>query len=321
VNTGQSATFSVEVIGTTAPTYQWKKNDVIIPGATNASYTIASAQQSDAGVYSVTITDGANSTSTAGATLTVGSSAATAPLVTSHPAAQSGSLGGAVSFTVAANGSPSPSYLWRKNGTPLSNGATSTGSTIGGASTATLTISNLSAADAGSYSVTATNSAGSVTSNAAALTVSTAVASSRIINLSVLTAIASPGDSFKMGYVVGGTSATNLKPLIIRAAGPSLAALNVAGTLNDPKIELFALTTKTSENDNWGGSETLRLQMAAVGAFPFTGPTSLDAATAVNINSRDNSVQVSANGNGTGVVIAEVYDATPAAQFTASTPR
>ncbi len=35
----------------------------------------------------------------------------------------------------------------------------------------------------------------------------------------------------------------------------------------------------------------------------------------------DNSVKVSAAGNGTGAVIAEIYDATPTASFTGTTPR
>jgi hypothetical protein len=61
--------------------------------------------------------------------------------------------------------------------------------------------------------------------------------------------------------------------------------------------------------------------MAGVGAFPYTGGTSLDAAVAANLQPGDNSVKVSASGNGTGTVIAEIYDATPSAQFEASTPR
>src|SRR5207249_3460519 len=40
-----------------------------------------------------------------------------------------------------------------------------------------------------------------------------------------------------------------------------------------------------------------------------------------NISSRDNSVRVSATGNGTGTVIAELYDSTPIASMTAASPR
>ena len=93
------------------------------------------------------------------------------------------------------------------------------------------------------------------------------------------------------------------------------------GTLDDPKIEFFAGAAKVGENDNWGGSATLANSMNAVGAFAYAGPTSRDAAMALSVASGDNSVKVSGVGNGTGAVIAEIYDATPAASFTGTTPR
>jgi hypothetical protein len=112
-----------------------------------------------------------------------------------------------------------------------------------------------------------------------------------------------------------------IAPLVLRAAGPSLGALGVSDTLADPKLERFVGSLKTGENDNWGGSVTLANAMSAVGAFAFTGPTSRDAAVALSVASGDNSVKVSGVGNGTGAVIAEIYDATPAVSFTALTPR
>jgi hypothetical protein len=75
------------------------------------------------------------------------------------------------------------------------------------------------------------------------------------------------------------------------------------------------------QNDNWGGGATLLAAMNAVGAFAFTGPNSLDAALAPSTTSRDNSVKVSPVGNLSGAVIAEIYDATPAASFNPATPR
>jgi uncharacterized protein YkwD len=143
----------------------------------------------------------------------------------------------------------------------------------------------------------------------------------RLINLSVLTDIATPGDKFTLGYVVGGAGTSGGKPLVIRAAGPSLGAFGVAGTLDDPKFATFAGSTSTGVNDNWGGSGTISDAMAAVGAFAYASPSSKDAAIATSISSRDNSVEVSSANNGTGKVIAEVYDATPTAAYTLTTPR
>lgn len=144
---------------------------------------------------------------------------------------------------------------------------------------------------------------------------------SRVLNLSVLTSIASAGDTFTLGYVVGGDGTSGTKPLVIRAAGPSLGALGVGGVLADPKIELFTGSIKSGENDNWGGTLATTAAMANVGAFDYASITSKDAATVANITSRDNSVRVSASDNGTGTVIAEIYDATQAASFARSTPR
>jgi hypothetical protein len=124
-----------------------------------------------------------------------------------------------------------------------------------------------------------------------------------------------------MGYVVGGNGTVGAKPLVIRAAGPSLGALGVPGTLDDPKLETFAGSTSTGVNDNWGGSPELTAALAAVGAFPYTGPASKDAAVTTNILTRDNSVVVSSAGPGAGTVIAELYDATPTPSFTVATPR
>jgi len=73
---GETATFTVVASGATPLSYQWKTNGVNVPnggnisGATTATLTIANVQKSQAGVYSVDVTDMAG-TLTANATLTV----------------------------------------------------------------------------------------------------------------------------------------------------------------------------------------------------------------------------------------------------------
>ena len=232
-----------------------------------------------------------------------------APVFVLQPSAASVAAGGSVTFSVSVSGTAPLDYQWRKDG-----GA------IFGATNSTFSLSGVRLADAGSYSVAVSNLVGAVSSREAILTV-TIPNPGRLINLSVLTDIATASDDFTLGYVVGGGGTAGAKPLVIRAAGPSLAAFGVPGTLDDPKFELFAGTTKTGENDNWGGSAQLSSSLSAVGAFAFNAPTSRDAALTASITTRDNSVKVSAVGSGTGRVIAEIYDATPAASFTTSTPR
>lgn len=232
--------------------------------------------------------------------------------ITTQPAAQTIATGAPATLSVAATGTGTLTYQWRKDGVA-----------IPGATASTYTIPSATAASAGVYDVIVRDGTSSQTTFGARLLVSSAPGQevSRIANLSILTNIATSGDSFTMGYVVGGAGTGGAKPLVIRAVGPSLGALGVPGTLVDPRLELYAGATKTGENDNWAGASNVLTAMAAVGAFPFTGPTSRDAALVANITTRDNSVKVAATGTGTGAVIAEIYDATPSATFNSATPR
>jgi sugar lactone lactonase YvrE len=315
VNAGQSASFSITATGP-GLTYQWLKNGTAIAGATSATYTIPSAQNSDIATYTVRVTSGAT-TQTASADLTVGSSASIA--ITSQPASVSVAPGQIATFTVEAFGT-GITYQWSKNDTA-----------IPGATASSYTIASVQTSDAGTYTVRVTGGGGNVNSAPAVLTVTTGGGgnpggggiTSRLVNLSILTDVASSGDSFTMGYVVGGAGTSGSKSILIRAAGPTLGAapFNIPGVLADPKLELFAGSTKTTENDNWGGSANLSTAFASVGAFGYVNAASLDAAALASIGAGDNSVRVSATGSGTGTVLAELYDTATFASMTTTTPR
>jgi alpha-tubulin suppressor-like RCC1 family protein len=66
---GGSATFTV--VSTNATSYEWRKNGTAIPNETNSVYTIDSAQSSDAGTYSVRLTNPFGSVISDDAILTV----------------------------------------------------------------------------------------------------------------------------------------------------------------------------------------------------------------------------------------------------------
>ncbi len=143
-----------------------------------------------------------------------------------------------------------------------------------------------------------------------------------ITNLSILTNITAADPLFTVGTVIGGAGTRGNKPLLIRAAGPALAALGVARTLADPKLEIFSGQTMTASNDNWEGTTALSTAFTRVGAFGYGSATSRDAAVFNPAMAAGGyTVQVSGVGGATGVVIAEIYDATPDDEFTASTPR
>jgi hypothetical protein len=100
---------------------------------------------------------GGDGSGSSGSTTTV-----TAPVITTQPASVSVATGGSASFTVVATGD-SLTYQWYKASTAIS-----------GATGSTHTISSVANTDEGSLYVIVTNSAGSVTSSTAMLTVTTA---------------------------------------------------------------------------------------------------------------------------------------------------
>lgn len=87
---------------------------------------------------------------------------ASVPVISVQPASQSVAAGASVSFSVTANAVPAPAYQWYKNG-----------AAIGGATSGSLSLASAQAADAGDYTVTVSNSVGTVTSAKATLSVST----------------------------------------------------------------------------------------------------------------------------------------------------
>ena len=71
VQTGNSATFSVTATGQAPLSYQWRRNGVPITGATSSSYSIASAQGTDAGSFDVIVSNDSGSVTSSTAVLTV----------------------------------------------------------------------------------------------------------------------------------------------------------------------------------------------------------------------------------------------------------
>ncbi len=72
VTAGQTTTFLSTAVGAPPLAYQWQKGSAIIAGATSASYTIPPASTFDNGSqYSVVVSDGLGSVTSAAATLTV----------------------------------------------------------------------------------------------------------------------------------------------------------------------------------------------------------------------------------------------------------
>ncbi len=182
---GGNASFVVVATGAPAPTYQWIKDGVALAGATAATLTLSNVRTADAGSYSVVVTNAAGTVTSAAAVLTV--TVPTAPSVIVPPVPQFANAGGTATFAVIATGTAPLAYQWRRNGQSLA-----------GATAATLAISPVLATDAGNYSVTVNNAAGSTSGGEATLTVATGATTHT--TATAFSATANPNGVWRAGY-------------------------------------------------------------------------------------------------------------------------
>ena len=166
---GTSGTLSV--VANYAVSYQWYQGITLIPGATSSSYFIASASPTDAGNYTVVITNPAGSVTSNAATVSVGSTIASQPSSISVFATQT------TTFSVAASGVAPFTYQWYL----IPNGA-STGVAITGATSSSYTTPVLALTNSGDkYYVVVSDACNVLTSSQATLTVSTGNAPPTIV--------------------------------------------------------------------------------------------------------------------------------------------
>jgi hypothetical protein len=129
--------------------------------------------------------------------------------------------------------------------------------------------------------------------------------SPRLINLSARALVGSGSHAVIAGFVIGGSTA---KTVLIRASGPALAALGLAGTLADPKLDLFAGSVVIASNSGWAGNPQVASASAASGAFAWTDPMSADSAILVTLEPGAYTAEVSGLSGGSGVALVEIYD-------------
>ncbi|MEY2408983.1 MAG: hypothetical protein QOF48_1653, partial [Verrucomicrobiota bacterium] len=165
---GTTVNLSVGALGMGTLSYQWRlngnnlTNGGNISGATTAALRLTSLGATQAGAYSVVITNVAGSVTSADAVVTVN----VAPFISLQPTNLTLNLGETATFTMAAGGTAPLSYRWRLNGTNLIDGAG-----VSGVSTPMLVLSNVLAAQAGSVSAVVSNLVGTATTSNAVLTI------------------------------------------------------------------------------------------------------------------------------------------------------
>ena len=153
---GSSVNFQVSASGSSPLSYQWWFNGTNALVASSNTIALTNVQTSQAGGYSVTVSNLAGAVTSIVATLTIG----LPPSITAQPSNLTVIEGRNATFTVVSSGDASMRYQWRFDDAPVTNGTASTYTVVGAMP-----------ASAGAYDVVVSNAYGSVTSVVAQLTV------------------------------------------------------------------------------------------------------------------------------------------------------
>jgi endonuclease/exonuclease/phosphatase family metal-dependent hydrolase len=302
---GSNVTFSVVASGDAPLNYQWRFNGNGISTASDASYSITNVQFSDAGNYSVVVTNTSGSVTSSLAKLIVG----IAPAISSQPQSQNTNVGATVTFSVDASGNPAPNYQWRLNGNPIS-----------GATGSIFTRTNVQPADTGDYLVLVTNVAGNIISSNATLTVNSGTPliiaqwnfNSLAPDTNVATGLTTPSLGSGTAALIGGTTATFATGSAGDPASSDNSAWNTssypAATANNKTAGVqFNVSTVGKQNIvvTWDervsntGSKYVRLQYTTNGItfFDFPTATAINAATVFESKTNNLSAFVGVNNN------------------------
>ena len=260
---GSNASFTVTASGTVPLTYQWRFNGADIAGATTADLGLPAIQPSDAGNYSVVVANAVGSVPSTEAVLNV----LIPPVIQTHPASQTVDLASSAAFSVVATGDEPLQYQWQLNG-----------GNIAGETDATLVLSTVQAADAGSYSVVVQNRGGAVSSQAAALTLNLPPLTTGNSAVTAPPPIEQPEGTFDGGDTTSGggqIARRNQSPsdgggrwFAWRAPGSGIATFSTSGSTFDTVLAIFTGTSpdlvEIASDDDRGGFLSSQVRFNAV---------------------------------------------------------
>ena len=303
---GSAARFSVTVAsdGGTAVSYQWQRSNdngatwAAIAGATADNYTLAAPATSDNGSqFRAVVSRGSVSATSSAATLRVAAAVSPAQ-ITVQPATQSVVAGAAANFAVTATGT-ALAYRWQVS----SDG--NTWADVAGASSASLQLPTTSVAQNGQQlRVVVSNSAGSVTSSAALLTVTAAPAAPALSLQPVAASVTAPAPA-SFSASATGTPAPSYQWQRSNDAGATWAAIAGATAAS-------YTTTALSANDSGARFRVLATNSMGTATSAAVTLTVSAAAVAPSITTQPADVSVAA---GQTALWSVVVSATPTPSF------
>ncbi|WIL20291.1 immunoglobulin domain-containing protein [Geothrix sp.] len=298
ITEGGSAAFSIGATGNGTLTYQWKKGGADLAGKTSATLTLNPVALTDAGSYTVLVTNTLNGTSQATlssvATLTV-NPAATAPVIGTQPASQSVTEGGSAAFSIGATGNGTLTYQWKKGGADLA-----------GKTSATLTLNPVALTDAGSYTVLVTNTLNgtsqSILSSTAMLTVTapaathfsvagftnpTAAGTSHTFTVTALDASNNPVPGYAGTVHFTSSDAAATLPGDYTFAGADSGTHTFSATLKTAGSQSLTATDTVSGSITGTQAVTVNAVATHFGVTGFTNPTTAGTSHTFTITALD----------------------------------
>jgi hypothetical protein len=121
-----------------------------------------------------------------------------------------------------------------------------------------------------------------------------------LINISTRGQVQTGNNVMIAGFIIQGSGP---QTVVVRASGPSLAALGVPGALVNPNLQLFSGQTQIAINDNWQQAANA----ATILSSGFAPLNTLESAILMTLNPGAYTAIVSGVGGTTGVGIVEVF--------------
>ncbi|MEN9636265.1 MAG: hypothetical protein RL077_4669 [Verrucomicrobiota bacterium] len=343
VANGERLSLRVVAISNADLTYQWFKDNLPLADATSPTFTIASARVSDAGNYTVRVTNSVGTVTTPAALVTIRFSRlinlSTRAFIPAGGTLTPGfyirgeknksllirGIGPSLTLFGINNALPDPQLEIFTQGAPapLATNHDWGGSAALAASFASVGAFPLAPSSKDAALQASLPSAGytaRITANDAATAGVTLAEiyeaetfsglSAQLVNVSTLGFVGTGDNVLTAGFVIRGDAP---KRLLIRAIGPSLALFGVTGFLTDPQLGLVPLgkIEPIATNDDWSDGSTARAAFTAAGAFPLQ-PGSKDAVLIVTLEPGGYTAIISGvTSTTTGTALIEIYDLDP----------